>query len=65
MIKLSRTVGELNELMKIRCYIMCYYPVPDAILIDRIKVDIRLELLKDFLKEDIINKEVYEKLIRK
>ena len=65
MIKMSRTVREIDELMKIKCYIMCYYPAPDAILIDKIKMDVRKELLKDFLNEKIISEEVYGKLTRK
>ena len=55
---------ELENLMKIKCYIMCYYP-PDIQLIDKIKVDIRKELLRDFLDAGVINKGVYEKIARK
>ncbi len=55
---------ELEKLMKLKCYIMCYYP-PDLSLIDKIKVDIRQELLKDFLDSKVISKEVYERLAKK
>ena len=57
-------IVELEKLMKIKCYIMCYYP-PDIALIDKIRVDIRKELLKDFLNEKVINKDVYERLVGK
>jgi hypothetical protein len=59
-------VAELEELMKIKCYIMCYYPpYPDFQLLDRIKIEIRKELLTDFLNEKIITKDIYEKLINR
>lgn len=55
---------ELEKLMKMKCYIMCYYP-PDIALIDKIKTEIRTELLKDFLNERVITKEIYQKLVGK
>jgi len=57
--------ANLEELMKIKCYIMCYYPPYDALILDRIRVEVRKELLKDFLDAKIINKDVYERLIGK
>ncbi|MBN1328181.1 MAG: hypothetical protein JXA54_01795 [Candidatus Heimdallarchaeota archaeon] len=55
---------ELEKLMKIKCYIMCYYP-PEIALTDKIRVEIRNELLKDFLNEKIITKESYQRLVGK
>jgi hypothetical protein len=43
---------------------MCYYP-PEIGLIDKIKVDLRKELLRDFLDAKVITQDVYEKLARK
>ncbi len=59
-----RKYEALEEVMKIRCYIMCYYP-PDIALIDKIRDEIRLALLQDFFDAKVITKDVYEKLVRK
>lgn len=65
-IEMQRTAADLEEIMKIKCYIMCYYPpYPDFRLMDRIKLEVRTELLKDFLDEEIITKDIYDKLIGK
>jgi hypothetical protein len=58
-------VPELEKLMKIRCYIMCYIAPPDMGLIDKARIDIRKELLKDFLDTKVITPAVYDRLIRK
>jgi|GEM_PF-3108916 len=55
---------ELEKLMKMKCYIMCYYP-PEIALTDKIKTEIRTELLRDFLNEKIITKEIYQRLVGK
>ncbi len=57
-------MAEIEKLMKIKCYIMCYYP-PEMALIDKIKDELRKELLKDFLDSKVINQEVYTRLLRK
>lgn len=59
-----RKYEALEEVMKIRCYIMCYYP-PEIALIDKIRDEIRQALLQDFLDAKIITNDVYQKLIRK
>lgn len=65
-IEMRRAAADLEEIMKIKCYIMCYYPpYPDFRLMDRIKLEVRTELLKDFLDEEIITKDIYDKLISK
>jgi hypothetical protein len=55
---------ELEELMKIKCYIMCYYP-PEMHLRDTIKDEIRKELLKDLLDAKVISEEIFNKIVRK
>ncbi len=59
-----RKYEALEEVMKIRCYIMCYYP-PEIALLDKIRDEIRADLLRDFLAAKVISKDVYEKLVRK
>jgi len=60
---MARKVVDLEEIMKIKCYIMCYYP-PDLHLVDQVKDEIRNELLKDFLDTKVITQQVYDRLVR-
>jgi len=58
---------DIENLMKLRCYIMCYYPSDIRFRdpIDALKSEIRNDLLKDFLDAKVITKEIFEKLTRK